>query len=76
MIIVVVTTVLLECLLTLCMSEVSCDPSGSNYSTTRVSTYSLYVRGELQQSWGGGGSQSLCPSDWRVQADVGHRTAL
>lgn len=39
-------------------------------------SYPLYIRGELQQSRGSCDSESLCPSDWRVQTDIGHCTAL
>lgn len=46
------------------------------YTVHLKHSYPLYVRGELQQSWGRTCSESLCPSDWRVQTHVGHCAAL
>ena len=47
LILVFISIVLLECVFTLCTSEVSPNPSVRLYSTTRVCTHSLYVRGEF-----------------------------
>lgn len=50
---------------------------GTYFSSSSSSgTHPLYIWGELQQCGRSCSSQILCPSDRRIQTDVGHRTTL